>query len=694
MKKVFAIINIFIFLLFTSYLSADDVDVTKKPNPMKEKDFQFPKYGTQTLSNGLKVFVIEDHEQPTINIRLLIAGGKSLDTLKPGTAKMMADLLTKGTKNLSALEISQKLDGVGATISTNVASEYITINAWCLKKHEKLVFDILSDVLLNPTFPEDELEKLIPQALASIRQEKSNPRAVASKMARRVIYGQDHPLSLFPTEETIKKITSDDIEDFYKNYIKPNISSIAIIGDVQPKNILKIINAKFGKWEKSEKDIKISLPPIKPMPLGLYFIERPGSVQSSIMVTSLGVPYSSRNFEALDMAAGVIGAGFAGRLFKTLRETYSYTYTPFGYLTKGKYYGRFVCGADVRNNVSDSALTETLNQLNILSKNPPSIDELNRVKRYKTGSYMMSFENSGFTASLIQNADFYNIPIASLENYPKKAMSISPYEITDLANRYMNPKKSYIIVVGSPKIKDKLTSFGKIYDYDLNLVPLSGEKGKFEEVDFDAEELLEKYTDAIGGQENIDSIHTIIDTAMITMNNNGSNLKGKFIQYQMQPDKKHFILDMGVFVQEAWIYSDSVWTKFDTKIELESDNNAEQYLYDAKMFPATKLIKMNYKCKVLGKQKNAILMKTVSPRGASATYYFDADSFLLTKIERVTQTAQGNIPVTEYFKNYIKINGVLLPEITETINPIYTINNKHKYLLNKNIEEGIFSPKH
>ncbi|MFP4529343.1 MAG: M16 family metallopeptidase, partial [Candidatus Kapaibacterium sp.] len=419
-------------------LAAQGLDVTKKPEPIDKKEFVFPEYNSVMLENGMRAYFIKDDEQPTFVMRVLIPGGSSIEGEKTGLADITTGLMTKGAAGMSAFEIARKLDGVGASLSVSAGGDYVQIVVSCLKKHVPLVLETMNDVLTKPEFPQDEFDKLVKQMIAGIQYEKSEPGAVSTKLAKKTIYGEDHPYAQHATEKSIKSITIDDVKDYYNKYIVPNYATVAVIGDIDPADIKPEIEKALAGWNKG-KDYEIEIPKANPMPKGVYFISRPASVQSVVSYNTAGVGFAHPDYETLDMAASVIGAGFAGRLFRTLREKYSYTYTPFGYLTSSKYTNRFSCGADVRNSVTDSALNVIFNQINDLAQNGPADDELMRVKNYTIGSYLMNFESSEFIASLVQDADFYGIPIGKVKNYPDRAGKITAREIRKAAAKYLSP---------------------------------------------------------------------------------------------------------------------------------------------------------------------------------------------------------------------------------------------------------------
>jgi len=667
------------------------IDFTKKPEPLEAKSFVFPDFKESKLNNGIKVFIVKDDEEPTVSIRLLIPGGSTMDGEKTGLADFTTDMLTKGAGKRNSLQIAQALDGVGADVAANTTNDYISVNLSCLKKHLKLTLDIFADVILNPTFPQDEFDKLIPQKLQGLKQQKSSPGAIAGNMARMVIYGDMHPYGKFQTEESVKSIKLDDIKAYYRAVFKPNEASIIVVGDVVEDEIIKQLNSALDTWKPGQKG-SITMPNPQPMPIGVYFVNRPGSVQSTVLVTTSAVPYSDENYELISLGSSIMGGGFGSRLFRNLREKYSYTYSPNTTLTGLKYANRFSCNSDVRNSVTDSAITVVLDLLKDLSENPSPPDEINRIKRYRVGQYLMSFENSSFLASLIQNADFMGTPLEKLKTYHERYLSYSPFQVQRVADKFMNPMFAHIIVVGNPDVKSKLEKFGKVFEYDLDLKPLTGEKGKFEKLSMEPQDLTRKYMQAIGGKDAVGRITTMLINSKAVITTQGQNIDGIIIQKFKYPNKMNQVVDMKMVQQSTWCDGKDLWIKDMSGINKKDGEELEKGIFDATLFNIAKIVDMGYKCNVLGKQGSDIVMKTVSPKGIDRTLYFDGSSFLLTKVESNIKTQNGPMPVTELYSDYIDVGGIKLPKTITSTNPYFTSKVDNEYKLNQPFDDKEFQP--
>lgn len=691
MKIHFGIIFLIIILANTMF-GEEKINVTKKPEPLPAKEFTFPKYQETKLSNGMTVFIVEDHEQPTFGFRILIPGGSAYDGEKAGLAELVAEMLTKGAGKWSAFDIASKLDGVGAELSISANPDHFVISGECIVKHIPVLLDVLSTVITNPTFPKDEFEKLKQRVISAIKSEKSRPMSVATALSKKVLYGEKHPYGMKKTEESIEKITLDDIKNFYIKYFKPDHATLVITGDIKEKEIIPYFEKAFSKWSKG-KLTALAMPPTKPEPLGVYFVERPASVQSSIILATPTVEITNPDYEALDVAASIIGSGFAGRLFRTLRETYSYTYTPFGYQTSSKFANRFACGAEVRNQVTDSAIDVIKEQLYLLATEPPSEDELSRIKKIKVGNYLMSFENSDFIASLIQNANFYGKSISYLKDYPQIIEQITPYDILKVAKKYMHPDRAYIIVVGNPEVRNKLEKYGKIFDFDLDLKPISGEKGKVENVSISSDEIISKYISARGGFELANSVKAISIESKSVLSVQGQSLQGKIIDKIRSPLQRHQVVDFGMFQSEVWLNSEKSWAKVQGNLEELGEKETDKAIFDVAILKDFEWLTKKFKINVIGKQENNIIVKFKSNSGYEATVYFDSNKFLINKIETTEQTPQGPIPVTTLYKEWQNINGFIFPIKTKSTNPMFSVEMESTVELNPEIDENEFQPK-
>lgn len=671
--------------------NAQNIDLHKKPEAALVKEVPFPKYEEVKLKNGMKLLIIEDHEQPTFDMRMQLLPGTTGDGDKPGLASMTLNLLPKGTSSRSALDIAKALDGLGAGVRVSAAGDAMSVSASGLKKHLSTILDIYADILMNPAFANDEVEKMRTQAVEGVRYEKSEAGQLVQALARKTVYGESHPYAVKESEESLKSITIEDIKKFHSSYFKPNNAYLAIVGDVTKSEIVPMLEKAFASW-KSGAAPAVKIPPIKPMPKGVYFIERPSSVQSSFVITGPSVPYNDPNFETISLTADVIGSGFGGRLFRTLRETYSYTYTPFGFVTRAKEANRFVAGADVRNNVTDSAIIVTKNELAKLTKEAPSKDDLYRLQRYTVGSFLMSFENTEYLASLLQLAELNNIPFSRVKNYPARIMAITPADIQKTAAQYMNPENMSVVVVGSREVLTSLEKFGPIYQYDLNIEPVR--VVAVESVSMSADELVAKHVQALGGNDAVKGLKSLTTNSEVVLSAGPQSFKGKSLIKHKAPGKVVSMTDITVMKQERWVSGNKAWESSNGSPAAElSGQELENAMYEASIVPLATLKDKGYSLQIEGKQGDTYILKAKSGLGNEKTFYIDANTLMVNKVEYLAESPQGTMPVTEEYSNYAPVGGVKLPKnVTTTMGPGITVKMTNTFEANPTIDDKDFLP--
>jgi predicted Zn-dependent peptidase len=663
-------------------------DLNVKPAPLAATDFQFPKYDEFTLSNGLHVYVIENHEQPLVTISLTMRGGEAYDpTGKEGTAAIAGDMLGKGTKKRNALQIAQELDGVGASISVNTVGESMTMSASFIKKHSDVVMDIFGEQLREPIFDQTELEKLKQQYVASVASRRSRPLEIAQALSRKVIYGMDNPLARRTLETTIKAVTREDVVAFHANYIRPNSSSLAIVGDITPAEAKALLNKYLGEWKKGDRP-EVSIPDIKTEPPGVYFVPRKGSVQSTVIVCAAGPPVRSGDFDATSVMTSHVGGGFGSLLFNTLRETYSYTYSPFAFLSRGRRYNRFACGSEVRTSVTDSALKVILSELRKLADEGPEEEAIQRRIALEVGQYRIAFERPSTVAGVLQNAWLNEVPIDDVVNYTRRLEALSSADIQQSAQRYLGMFDLRIVVVGSPDVRSKLEPFGKNREYTLDLEP--AKEAPYESAGMNLDEIVAKHKQALGA---VDAVQTIRTTAAAKMVFQGKEYTGTMTRLQGRPNKEYSELDFGIMKQQQWVDGGNAWTSLmGGPASATPADEAKQLALEARMFPLVSMVADGYTATIKGKRDGMIEIETTSPTGVAERYFLDATSMLITRHEKDDVTPGGAVTTVERFSDYSSTGGVVLPAKIQVQNTILSMEFELKHEVNGTVDASAFRP--
>jgi zinc protease len=466
-------------------LNADktiEVDRRKVPAIGLSPKLMHPSFEEQTLANGLKVLVAEHHELPLVQFNLIINAGWTADpTDKPGVSSLTSDLQDEGTKNRSTLEISQDLKVLGASMGTSSSfdASYMTLNT--LKKHLSKSLEIFSDVLMNPTFPDHELERIKKEYLAQILQEKRQPFTASFKNFLRTLYGKDHPYGQpytgTGTEESIKSITNKDLKQFYKTYFHPNNATLIVVGDVTADEIVPVLEKALKNWKKQDVPT-IDIPLLKRIEGNqIYLIDKPGAPQSVIVTGHFGLLRNSPDYYKVQVMNAILGGKFTSRLNMNLREDKGYTYGAGSFFMDLKGMGPFLAYTQVHTQYTKETLVEMLKEYRgMAGEIPISEEELSETKKYITLRYPGEFETISQIAGKLGEIVTYDLPRDYFNQYVQAIEKVSAADVIDAAKKYIHPDKMLFVIVGDvekiePGIRE--LSLGEIHYLDLDGNPIN-----------------------------------------------------------------------------------------------------------------------------------------------------------------------------------------------------------------------------
>ena len=447
------------------------IDRSQKPAPGPAPAAAFPDYTTATLQNGLKVFVIEDDRKPAVTFRLIIKGGSLHDGEKPGLSDLVASLLNRGTKSRDALTFAKESDFIGSRLEASSGPDSLAVSAGGLTKYTGQILDLLVDAVVNPVFPQDQFAREQKKALSQLAAEKQQPSALASKLAGRVVFGP-HPYGAMTTEASVLATTREDVITYHKNWFAPNNATLAVVGDVKAAEIMPLLEKAFAAWPQHEVPVaKFSDPPAM-NGVTIHLIDRPGSVQSNIVISQPGPPRSGPDTPELNVMNATLGGGFSGRLFQNLREKHGWTYGASSAFDMRRYGGAFEATTETRNDVTAPAITETLGEMRRLREEPVPGPELELQRQYNVGNYLLSLENAARTAQRVQDIELYGLPADFYKRYAARMAGVTPSQVQSLAKSYLSLENTAIVVVGEAKqIAPELEKLGKVVVYDTALKP-------------------------------------------------------------------------------------------------------------------------------------------------------------------------------------------------------------------------------
>ncbi len=447
--------------------------VLKGKAPVSEAllDIKLPRPQEADLPNGLHVMVLEDRRAPQVTIQLAMrgAGGYYDPADHAGLAQFTAANAREGTPTRSSIEIAEALDRLSATltVTAGLSSEDTTVTASALTEHVDVVLDLMADVLLNPTFPEQEFARYKAQTRAQLVQQRAQAGFLAQERFSIVMAG-DHPDGrLAPSVATLDKTTRNDLVAFHRARYVPDHAVVAIAGDISMADAMKKIHARLGGWKKTGAPAPSVTDPATLQRPGIFFVERPNSVQTNLLVGVQAVKRTDPDFFALTVMNKVIGGGPTGRLFRHLREEKGYTYGAGSAINAPRFRGIWVAETEVRTEVTEAALTDLLDELRQARDVPIPAKEFADAKRSLIASFALTLESP---QALLNNAVTryrYGLPADYWDRYPSRIMAITEADAQAMAKKYLDPARMQIVAVGHPEgVSRALRKLGPVEVYD------------------------------------------------------------------------------------------------------------------------------------------------------------------------------------------------------------------------------------
>lgn len=472
-----------LILLLTSLttnvsLAREDIDRTKKPTSKPAPNIQLPKIQKATLPNGLSIWLVEHHELPTVAFNLVIQSGSDHDpTNLPGVGSMTADVLDEGTTTRNALEISEELESIGASFSVSSSFDGSFLTLTTLTKHIDKALAVYSDVLLNPTFPQKEFDRLKKQRLTSLIQQRDQPPIIAENVFSYILYGSSHPYGNNPsgTEPSLNAMTRTELVNFYQDYYRPNNSTLIIVGDVRLSELISILEKTLANW-KVKQVPSFTIPnSLKPDQMRVYLIDKPGSAQSEIRIGYPALARSTPDYFQVLVMNRMLGGQFTSRINLNLRERHGYTYGARSSFNFRKGAGPFVASGGIFTDKTDSALREFINEIDLMREKGMTQDELLYVKNGLIGNFALAFETPAQIASQLQNILLFGLPENYFDAYMQNIEAVSRDEVQRVAQQYLHTSSMAIVVVGDlKKIKENIAALklGDVILCDLDGKPL------------------------------------------------------------------------------------------------------------------------------------------------------------------------------------------------------------------------------
>lgn len=650
MKKV-------IYILAGLFLSVTSMQAQDRPMPQPgpAPTVNVGKPETFKLKNGLKVLVVENHKLPRVSYTLTMDNAPYAEGSKKGVSDLLSAVIGSGTKKISKEKFNEEIDFLGANINFWASGA----SGGGLSKYSNRILELMADGALNPVFTQEEFDKQRDKMIEGLKSDEKSVPAVSSRVTDLLIYGKNHPNGEYVTEETLNNVTLNDVVSNYNTYFVPGNAYLVVVGDVKVKDVKKQVEKLFGSWKPAVAPNVSYTDPKDVQYTQIDFVDMPNAVQSEISVVNVStLKMTDKDYFAAILANQILGGGGEGRLFLNLREAHGWTYGSYSSLGANKRVTSFRATASVRNNVTDSAVVEILNELKKIRTDLVSEEDLKNAKAKYIGNFVMQIEKPSTVAGYALRTETQNLPEDFYENYIKNINAVTPEDIRNAAQKYFKVNNSRIVIVG--KAADVLPGLESrkipINYYDkFGATASKPELNKPVPAGVTAKTVLENYINAIGGEKAVSAVKSISVTASGSVQ--GMNLE----VFKKVTSSNKMAQGLSVMGQTQKMVFDGTkaFVVAQGQTQALPEDQVAEFKKEAYPFPELKM-----------KDDSSITLKGIESYNGSdvyaivngdATIYFDVKTGLkVAKIE-TAQGPQGEVSVTTPYSDYKEVKGVKIP---------------------------------
>ncbi|MEZ4937335.1 MAG: insulinase family protein [Crocinitomicaceae bacterium] len=662
---------LFIFILSLLSVNAQaQLDRSKRPPAGEEPKINIPDPIVYKLDNGLTVILVEDHNIPKVSYNLTV----DVPTFNEkqfggvGVSDLAGELLNSGSQTLNKDQLDKKVDLLGASFNANSKGFF----ASSLKKHTDELLNIVSDVILNPGFPQDELDRIKKTNKSGLETAKSDPGTMAANVSNVANFGKSHPYGEVQTADDVDNISLDHVKMYYKTFFKPNISYLVVVGDITLDELKAKVEKAFGSWKKADVP-NIPIAGVKvPTKNKVYFVPKKGAVQSEIRITfPLDLKPGAEDEMAAKLMNSILGGGvFSGRLMQNLREDKAYTYGCRSSLNSDEVYGDFMTTGSFRNEVTDSAIVQILGEIQGMLDKDITDEEIYRAKKGMSGSFVRSLESPSTIAYLALRRIKYNLPADYYQTYLQRLEKISKDDLKAMAKKYLRPQAANIVVVGNEDIAEKLVPF----DADGKLIKMDYKGDVIKDIKpvpagVSAEQVLKDYVAVKFGTSDLKKLEKMRKKVKSMKSVYEMSLAQvpqplEMEMYAEKPNKFIRLVKMGTMVvQKSYFDGESGGSVSMQGSKKFSEEENADYKTATTIFEDIDLLNTeNVKLELLGIEevdgKEAYKLNITEGESDPKTYFIDLKTNLPLKIEAVEEAEGQKTFTSSVIQEWKDIDGV------------------------------------
>jgi predicted Zn-dependent peptidase len=664
-----------VLLLGTTGMAARTVDKLKYP-PLNE--IKMPDIEKVTLDNGIRVYLLEDHELPLVRASVRMAAGSYLEPAdKIGLASLVGQVMrTGGTARMSGDEIDETLESLGASVETGFDNIGGNAGMNILSDYVDTGLEILADVLRTPQFAEDKIGIAKSAERTNISSRNDEPFTICIREFKKAIYGDDSPYARHTEYATVNSITRDDMLAFHKQYVTPENIQIALWGDFNKAEMLQKIDKYFGDWSRGSGPVPAPPPVDYKYEPGIYSIVKDDITQSSVLVGHIGGLTGDPDYFAITVANTILGSSEGGRIFNEVRSRRGLAYSTAGnYSTNIAYPGIFYAYAITKFGSTAEAIETMQAEIRRMQTDPPTPQEMKRAKDSFLNSFVFQFDSKGEIINRMMTYDYYNFPQDFLFTLKDKIENVTPEDVVDVAKRRFHPDELKIVVVGMPENYDKpLSSLGEVTDIDITIPSgqVTEEIAEDEESLAKGMELINKAAQACGGVANFAKINATSSKQNVTIITPQGNMTIGVKSIFVLPDREKEIISTPMGEMISVIDGETGWMAqgpnvADIPAGQVADGKQERFRNQLLLFRNCQ--NPDFKAIYVGEDKignkSVNIVNVVSLDGKNSyKLALDANSGLPVGKMYFGETMMGPGNLTVLMDDYRNVSGVKIPFAT------------------------------
>lgn len=662
MKKLFILTGLLVPAVLFGQL-----DRSVRPAAAKAPTINIKDSEVFTTANGITVILSENHKLPKVAFNFVMGSDPITEGNKAGLSELAGSLVLSGTSSRSKDKLDGEKDYIGATLEASESNLYLS----CLTKHMDKGLELMSDVFYNANFPESEFDRVKKQNESNLLSAKSDPGTMADNVERKVNF-TNHPYGDVMTEESLKNITRDDILNYYKAIFTTKGSYLVIVGDITKDQATSLVNKYFAKTSGIA-------PYTQELGKGNFnkgnrviFVKKPGAVQSVIQVSfPLDIRTGDQNQLPLTVLNGVFGGGgFGTRLMQNLREDKAYTYGCYSSLNVTEDGSWLSIAGNFRNDVSDSAITQILFELDRITNGYVTDDELNLTKSSMAGGFSRSLENPQTIARFALNIIKNNLNKDYYQSYLKRLEAISKDDVLTMAQKFFTAKNCNIVVIGNEEIIDRLKQFdadGKIEFLDA----FGNEVKEMKAADIKKEVLIDNYIFAVtkttslkAAAKKLKKVKSVVEETELSMSQIPFPLKNSKVWVSPSTEGQK-LEGQGMVLQKSYFdgtagYSVNMQTG---KTELTAEEIAAKKK-SVGLFPEMNYSATGMTYELIGIENvDGVDMYVLKLNdGETETFdYFNTKTFMKMKSISIQKNGEETVETTATYGDFKEVNGLLFP---------------------------------